>query len=93
MAEYINREKKLYIDREKLIEALNENKVPFNAKINEIILFLPRADVRENVRGEWLHWARSDECSVCGYDTGKYEAGTNFCPHCGADMRRAAHED
>jgi len=48
---------------------------------------IPAADVRENVRGKWIHWARSDECSVCGYNTGKYEMGSNFCPNCGADMR------
>ena len=49
---------------------------------------LPTADVRENVRGKWLHFARSDECSVCGYDTGKYEMGSKFCPNCGAEMEK-----
>ena len=38
-------------------------------------------------KGKWIHFSRSDECSVCGYDTGKYEAPTWFCPKCGADMR------
>lgn len=44
--------------------------------------------------GKWLH--RNDdhndwlECSLCGYGSEgevKYGEGTNFCPHCGADMR------
>lgn len=41
----------------------------------------------ERKKGEWIHFSRSDECSVCGYDTGKYEAPSRFCPNCGADMR------
>ena len=41
----------------------------------------------ERKKGKWIHFSRSDECSVCGYDTGKYEAPTWFCPKCGADMR------
>lgn len=49
---------------------------------------IPAADVRPVVHGEWIHFSRSDECSVCGYDTGKYEAPTWFCPKCGADMRK-----
>ena len=48
---------------------------------------LPAADVVERKKGKWIHFSRSDECSVCGYDTGKYEAPTWFCPKCGADMR------
>jgi len=42
---------------------------------------------KERKKGKWIHFSRSDECSVCGYDTGKYEAPTWFCPHCGAEMR------
>ena len=41
----------------------------------------------ERKKGERIHFSRSDVCSVCGYDTGKYEAPTWFCPKCGADMR------
>ena len=45
---------------------------------------------KERKKGKWIHFSRSDECSVCGYDTGKYEAPTWFCPKCGADMRGEA---
>ena len=48
---------------------------------------LPAADVVERKKGKWIHFSKSDKCSVCGYDTGKYEAPTWFCPKCGADMR------
>ena len=37
-------------------------------------------------KGHWIHWSRSDECSNCGYNTGKYEEGSNYCPNCGARM-------
>ena len=40
----------------------------------------------ERAKGHWIHWSRSDECSNCGYNTGKYEEGSNYCPNCGARM-------
>lgn len=62
----------------------------------------PTADVRENVRGEWIEDNPRDKsmmwrCSVCGriayYPTigerksYKKHCGYNFCPNCGAQMR------
>ena len=49
---------------------------------------MPTADVRENVRGEWIDAQYPfSKCSVCDcyFDTANNE--TNFCPNCGADMR------
>ena len=60
----------------------------------------PTADVRENVKGQWLDYQDnpikfyfdgrySAHCSVCGYHP-EYEEemhSANFCPNCGADMR------
>ena len=52
---------------------------------------LPTADVRENVRGEWIF--KEDRRIVDGYDwkcdqCGSWQRYTsNFCPHCRADMR------
>lgn len=49
---------------------------------------------QEPKSGQWVH--RNDdfndwlECSECGYGGEgevKFGEGTNFCPHCGADMR------
>ena len=57
----------------------------------------PIADVVEVVHGEWIKITDVDirlmgrqikevhyKCSVCG---GEYYFDTNYCPHCGADMR------
>ena len=41
----------------------------------------------ERQTGEWIHFAQSDDCSVCGYSTGKYGSPSKFCPNCGADLR------
>ena len=52
------------------------------------------ADVRENVRGEWIHdeitmngntvFTPNAKCSIC--DCYVYQE-SNFCPNCGADNR------
>lgn len=49
----------------------------------------PAADVRPVVRGRWLHETEIEghacgECSACH----KIRVIDNFCPNCGADMRR-----
>ena len=64
----------------------------FNECISELIN-APTADVRENVRGEWIeqeddyyhYW----ECSECGFGVGLDDI-KNYCPNCGADMRGEA---
>lgn len=47
------------------------------------------ADVRENVRGHWIvqrsNYNEKFECSVCHHVS---KDGGNYCPNCGADMRR-----
>lgn len=55
---------------------------------------LSSADVRENVKGEWVDFSMSikgvptEACGVCGeWSLGM---GKNFCPNCGADMRGEA---
>ena len=56
----------------------------------------PTADVRENVKGEWIKEVDTmggyDDytpinyyCSICGYLS--MDGQTNYCPNCGADMR------
>ena len=49
----------------------------------------PIADVRENVRGEWLHKKTTDDYHVTGQCSNCHERRRidNFCPNCGADMR------
>ena len=65
---------------------------------------LPTADVRENVRGEWINTTSGEhyKCSQCGtlapiwidesnsceYYKDISEWLSDFCPNCGADMRQ-----
>lgn len=40
----------------------------------------------EQKSGKWIHFAQSDDCSECGYSTGKYGSPSKYCPNCGAKM-------
>ena len=68
--------------------------------IDDIVDAQPTADVRENVRGEWIEKKPMNfgkcvnglgsifKCSVCGEEISC--CTTNYCPNCGADMRGEA---
>ena len=88
-----------YIDVDDLLEITFKNPIGLTAFQN-IIKRQPPADVRENVRGEWLPMKRFGGekgqtpdvmCSVCHAPA--LWLGTlgcirsNYCPNCGADMR------
>lgn len=62
-----------------------ECQIAYRDQIDDI----PTADVRENIRGEWIdeHDPLSLKCSECGYRVMRYN-NTNFCPTCGVDMRQ-----
>ena len=73
----------------KLVKNMVDDKVSDTLKI-------PDADVRENVRGEWIDWFPPDFCLImtgeealvmCSICESKFVNQHNFCPHCGADMR------
>ena len=109
-----------YIDADKAKEILGTVRCAYNcfddnerthyevlSRTIEMIDEMPTADVRENVRGEWIEDNPRDKsmmwrCSVCGriayYPTigerksYKKHCGYNFCPNCGADMRTAGSE-
>lgn len=83
--------KKEYID----VELLKKSAKKYGITLPSIMMnALPNADVRENVRGEWIitgevrgalgmvHKIR--KCSNCEYTS--FEE-YNFCSNCGADMR------
>lgn len=74
-----------YISRQAAIEALA------GWKISPIVLDpVPAADVRENVRGEWIFPygdKKYKRCSACGKTFYSIPATSNFCPNCGAEMR------
>ena len=84
------------IDADALIKYCDDNWIPLNV---DAVNAQPTADVRENVRGEWIDAEEDDElddgekvtfighrCSRCNY--WKNLGNMNFCPNCGADMRR-----
>lgn len=64
----------------------------------ECVGLIPAADVRENVKGEWLHVVEEIEgttfrgcrCSKCNYWKGM--GIFNFCPNCGAEMREGRND-
>lgn len=95
-----------YIDREKLKEAIREDAINSLQFCDPSALDLalmdvdeaPSADVRPVVRGRWL-WKGPDkgfECSLChsrcllNYESDWHKS--DFCPHCGADMRGGGGE-
>lgn len=56
---------------------------------------IPTADVRKNVKGEWLSGdCMGASCSKCdeyfSFRTFNEVHSFNFCPNCGADMRGEA---
>ena len=93
-----------YIKREDAIRqivktsAQNELDIPAIGTVIYILSEMDSADVRENVRGEWIsHDLENGEksidkdcCSVCGErfrEIAMTGCEWNFCPNCGADMR------
>ena len=87
-----------YVEREAALKALCGDCGCFECKSKEPsidlcqdyhnLATLPAADVRPVVRGKWENIG-SDvwRCSQCGYGIMPWNAGQNFCPNCGADMR------
>lgn len=43
--------------------------------------------------GHWIHFAQGDDCSECGWSTGKYESPSKYCPNCGAKMESEVRND
>ena len=87
-----------YIEAEKLKTDLDGSGYCYNnwLDVEGIIDNQPTADVRENVKGEWIEITDKDApityaCSVCGAGI-DYRGFANFCPNCGADMR-GEHND
>jgi len=56
-----------------------------NAVLAEVIKALPSVTPSRR-KGHWIHFANSDDCSECGWSTGKYISPNRYCPHCGAEM-------
>jgi rubrerythrin len=95
---------KKYIDADAFIRFIDcghlrpPTELCFSEKdVVDMINKLPAADVRENVHGNWItetnhglgvHTIRCDNCGHCEVSI----STPNFCPNCGADMRKPCTE-
>lgn len=73
-----------YIDADEAKKVINGIDSYFAKFIDDI----PTADVRENVRGEWIYLdgLNTFECSVCGRQMVRNIF--DYCPWCGAYLRK-----
>ncbi len=83
---------KIYIDGEKLMESFYDTPESNRSWSRAwwLINHAKLADVRENVRGEWVfpyEDKKYKRCSVCRKTFYSIPATSNFCPNCGAEMR------
>lgn len=85
-----------YINADALIEKARHEAKGLDVKNFDILVEwlvdkTPLADVRENVRGEWIYGEDGIYCSRCkalvAETNLEYFCKHNFCPNCGADMR------
>ena len=64
----------------------------------EMLESAPTADVRENIKGEWIkggeqpYFRKHFDIVVCSVCNKRGEQRWNFCPNCGAYMRGNADE-
>ena len=92
-----------YIEREALKVMFSSDNKPLETAICSVIDAVPAADVAPVVPGEWIlvgtnehdyETSVEEKCSLCGRYV--YRCDTqpqdNFCPHCGADMRRESED-
>lgn len=84
--DFISREEALAVFGN--IHPQDYNAIAYRTRIKKI----PAADVRPVVRGEWIVRGQDIYCSVCKNESGYNPFGassfSNFCPNCGADMRK-----
>ena len=91
MAEYIDKADAIAVIQENYAQAAMVGAFDGAARLVVVrgeIGVLPAADVRENVKLEWIRtptaWVY---CSVCGEEPPQEtNARTRFCPNCGAKM-------
>lgn len=82
-----------YIDRQSIINHLNQSAAEYYSRAVERVIELePAADVAPVRRGQWkpagfVFMGESVDCSECGYRIAtSIGRGWNYCPNCGAKM-------
>lgn len=79
------------IDRERLIELINELEYPSSlTDVKRVIMSMPYT---ERQKGEWIDIngdGTSFKCSICN---SIMCCNDNYCPNCGADMRGNGTDD
>ena len=87
-----------YINRQTLLQTLNENKIPYNADVNYFITNTPAADVVEVVRcKDCQHYnQRYHRCNLHSEEPDQYSTGFIFemqeDDYCSCGERRANNE-
>ena len=91
-----------YIERETLIEKLNEAPAYFDSGdirygidiATSMVIEQPTADVVEVKHGEWICLEQEIglyECSLCNHKM--LRSKSNFCPNCGAKMDKRSNNN
>ena len=81
-----------YIDKHDAIDAARHAWAK-GLEPSQYIELIPSADVRQVVRGQWIYkgFEKGWECSICGsgclLNLESDFHKSDFCPHCGADMK------
>ena len=85
------------IDGDELIElllstAITDKQMEYSECVQYAVQKMPTVDAVPVVHGRWIHRTPNnghtppyDECDNCGWEV---RIKTNFCPNCGADMRK-----
>ena len=77
------------IDRKDFIRILNEEKVPFNATINDILISMSRVGPESVIRCKYCKW--HNESGHC-CDTGQYTSDEDYCCDYTYSYKKAAQQ-
>ncbi len=83
-----------YIDADRAIESLFDYCIG-KKTIGQCIDDTPTAEVKPIVYGEWIKHSCYDKvliCSNCNRGSNGFDKNYNFCPNCGATMRKEKTE-
>ena len=88
------------IDADAYIDEQSEGTFLPDITIEKFNAITPTLNVKPVVHGRWVSYPHQidRECSICGrtepYKFADKDAEIfNFCPHCGADMRKEQHNE